>query len=155
MFGMTVRIGTRVPRNLLAANGLRGFSTLSGTHHGVDFPDFDRSVCSLNVLDRHLELFCCIRDVPDLTVLVIAEPFISLHVPGHSHVVLEVDGDVEVILPVSVLPSADHHHGHHLLPLHKLLLLLGAPTHDLRPVARILTNRPLMPFIVMVVGFLS
>ena len=62
MFGMPVRIGTRVPRNLLAANGLKELSTLNGTHHGVDFPGFDRSVCSLNVLDRHLELFCCVRN---------------------------------------------------------------------------------------------
>ena len=53
---------------------------------------------------------------------------------------------------------ADCHHGHHLLPEHKLPLLHGAPEHPHMtsdPVARILTKRPLLPFMIMVVGFLS
>ena len=57
----------------------------------------------------------------------VTEPFISLHVHGRSDVVLKVDGDVEVLLSVSWLPSADHHHGHQLLLEHKFPLL-----HDVR-----------------------
>ena len=62
MFGASVRTGTRIPRNLLAANGLQVLRLLSGDHHGVDFLVLGRSVRSLNVLERYLELFCCVRN---------------------------------------------------------------------------------------------
>ena len=62
MSGASVRTGTRIPRNLLAANGLQVLRMLSGDHHGVDFLVLDRSVRLLNVLERYLELFCCVRN---------------------------------------------------------------------------------------------
>ena len=37
MSGASVRTGTRIPRNLLAANGLEVLGMLSGDHHSVDF----------------------------------------------------------------------------------------------------------------------
>ena len=37
-------------------------SLLSGDHHGVDFLVLDRSIRSLNILERHPELFCCVRN---------------------------------------------------------------------------------------------
>ena len=48
----------RIPRNLLAANGLQMFRTLNETHHGVDF----LFACSLNVLEHHLKLSCYVRN---------------------------------------------------------------------------------------------
>ena len=62
MSGTSVRTGTRIPRNLLAANGLQVLRMLIGDHHGVDFPVLDRSMRSLNVLERHPEVFCCVRN---------------------------------------------------------------------------------------------
>ena len=62
MSGASVRSGARIPRNLLAANGLQVLRMLSGDHHGMDFLVLDRSVRSLNVLDRYPELFCCVRN---------------------------------------------------------------------------------------------
>ena len=37
MSGASVRTGTRIPRIVLAANGLQVLRMLSGDHHGVDF----------------------------------------------------------------------------------------------------------------------
>ena len=56
---------------------------------------------------------------------------LSLHVHDHSGVVLEVDEDA--FLPVPGLSLTDHHHGHHLLPEHRLALLHEAQTHDVKP----------------------
>ena len=37
MSGASVRTGIRIPRDLLAANGLQVLRMLSGNHHSVDF----------------------------------------------------------------------------------------------------------------------
>ena len=54
--------GPEYHRSLLAAIGLQMLRMLSGDHRGVDFLVLDRSVRSLNVLERHPELFCCVRN---------------------------------------------------------------------------------------------
>ena len=58
----------------------------------------NRSVRSLNVLERHPELFCCAQHrclsrsrCSRLTGHVIAEPFISLHVHDFSGVVTIIE----------------------------------------------------------------
>ena len=61
----------------------------------------------------------------------IAQPFISpFDVRDYSGVVLEVDEDTFLLVPG--LRLTDHHHGHHLLPEHRLALLHEAHTHDVK-----------------------
>ena len=56
---------------------------------------------------------------------------LSLHVPDHSGVVLEVDEDALLLVPR--LPLTDHHHEHHRFPKHRLALLHEARAHDVNP----------------------
>mmetsp|Transcript_63861 Transcript_63861/g.169047 ORF Transcript_63861/g.169047 Transcript_63861/m.169047 type:complete len:316 (+) Transcript_63861:590-1537(+) len=68
--------GTRIPRNLLASNGLQRLRVLGGDDDSVDFPGLHGSVSPLHVFDRHLSLTVWAQP-PKITILSHVRQFLS------------------------------------------------------------------------------